>query len=184
MASRRDVRSDPFERIVAAGSLIHAYGRDRQYSTRGGYRGFSDAYDKDTPPLLVWYVKNVRALHRQLFVLAVTFLPVPWVRSGDRITFAEVAPKFWRAHARFGFMERPDIPALLGTSKLQRCEVDLSDLTYFVGHETVVHREDGKGLPAWQEALFAVMERNGSHISDYFSLPNEHVVEIGRQISI
>jgi KUP system potassium uptake protein len=139
---------------------------------------------RDAPPLLVWYVKNVRALHQELFVLAITFLPVPWVRSGDRITFAEVAPKFWRARATFGFMERPDIPALLRTSKLQGCGIDLADVTYFVGHETVVHQEGSKGLPGWQEALFAAMERNASHISDYFRLPNEQVVEIGRQISI
>jgi KUP system potassium uptake protein len=53
-----------------------------------------------------------------------------------------------------------------------------------VGHETVVGREDGKGLPAWQEAFFAVMERNAIHVSDFFSLPSDQVVEIGRQVSI
>ncbi len=60
----------------------------------------------------------------------------------------------------------------------------LSDVTYYVGHETVVGREDGMGLPAWQERFFAVMERNAVHVSDFFSLPNDQVVEIGRQISI
>jgi len=28
------------------------------------------------------------------------------------------------------------------------------------------------------------MERNAVHVSDFFSLPNDQVVEIGRQISI
>ena len=41
-----------------------------------------------------------------------------------------------------------------------------------------------KGLPAWQEGLFALMERNAVHVSDFFSLPSDNVVEIGRQISI
>jgi len=48
----------------------------------------------------------------------------------------------------------------------------------------VIAREDGKGLPAWQERLFALMERNAQHVSDFFSLPNDQVVEIGRQIAI
>jgi KUP system potassium uptake protein len=139
---------------------------------------------RDTPPLMVWHVKHIRALHQQLFVLAVTILPVPWVRSAERLTVVEVSPKFWRAEARYGFMERPDIPTLLASSKADGCAVDLRDVTYFVGHETVVHREDGGGLPAWQEALFSTMQRNASHVSDFFSLPSEGVVEIGRQIPI
>ena len=109
---------------------------------------------------------------------------MPWLASGERITIKEVAPKFWRAEARYGFMERPNIPELLMTSKSLGCPVDLSDVTYYVGHETIVGLEDGKGLPAWQESLFAMMERNAVHVSDFFSLPSDKVVEIGRQISI
>jgi KUP system potassium uptake protein len=81
-------------------------------------------------------------------------------------------------------MERPHIPELLTTSKALGCTIDLDDVTYYVGHETVVRREDGKGLPAWQEGIFAVMERNAIHVSDFFSLPSDQVVEIGRQVSI
>ena len=76
------------------------------------------------------------------------------------------------------------IPELLTTSKALGCTIDLDDVTYYVGHETVVGREDGLGLPAWQERFFAVMERNAVHVSDFFSLPNDQVVEIGRQVAI
>ena len=106
------------------------------------------------------------------------------VAAAERLTVVEVAPNFWRAEARYGFMERPDVPTLLASSKADGCAVDLSDVTYFVGHETVLHREDSKGLPAWQEALFSTMQRNASHVSDFFSLPSEGVVEIGCQILI
>ena len=140
--------------------------------------------ERDTPPVMVWHVKHNRALHEHLFVLRVEILPVPWVSSGKRLSIEQVAPNYWRAEARFGFMERPHIPELLASSKALGCTIDLDDVTYYVGHETVVGREDGKGLPAWQERLFAVMERNAVHVSDFFSLPNDQVVEIGRQIAI
>jgi KUP system potassium uptake protein len=139
---------------------------------------------QDTPPVMMWHVKHNRALHRQLFVLTVNVLPVPWVSAAERVSLAEVFPDFWRAEARFGFMERPDIPQLLASSRAFGCAIDLSDVTYYVGHETVIARDDGKGLPLWQEELFAIMERNASHVSDFFSLPNEGLVEIGRQIAI
>jgi KUP system potassium uptake protein len=140
--------------------------------------------ERDTPPVMLWHVRHNRALHEHLFVLRVEILSVPWVASGNRITLEEVVPDFWRAEARFGFMERPHIPELLAAGKSLGCTVDVNDVTYYVGHETVIGREDGLGLPAWQEGFFAVMERNAIHVSDFFSLPNDQVVEIGRQISI
>jgi KUP system potassium uptake protein len=139
---------------------------------------------QDTPPVMIWHVRHNRALHEHVFVLRVEILSVPWVSSRDRIALTEVAPNFWRAEARFGFMERPHIPDLLATGKSLGCTVDVGDVTYYVGHETVVGREDGLGLPAWQERIFAVMERNAVHVSDFFSLPNDQVVEIGRQVAI
>jgi KUP system potassium uptake protein len=48
----------------------------------------------------------------------------------------------------------------------------------------VVHREDGKGLPHWLERMFAFMQRNSVHVSDFFRLPPEAVVELGRQVLI
>jgi len=140
--------------------------------------------ERDTPPVMVWHVKHNRALHQHLFALRVEILSVPWVSSRNRIAIEEVAPNFWRAEARFGFMERPHIPELLTTSKSLGCTIDLDDVTYYVGRETVVGREDGKGLPAWQERIFVVMERNAVHVSDFFHLPSDQVVEIGRQVAI
>ncbi|HZR74240.1 potassium transporter Kup [Bradyrhizobium sp.] len=140
--------------------------------------------ERDTPPVMQWHVKHNRALHEHLFVLRVDIRSVPWTFSGQRLAIEEVAPNFWRAEARFGFMERPNIPELLAASKSLGCTVDLSDVTYYVGHETVIGREDKMGLPAWQAKLFVVMERNAVHVSDFFSLPNDQVVEIGRQVAI
>jgi KUP system potassium uptake protein len=145
---------------------------------------FPTRTERDTPPVMIWHVKHNRALHEHLFVLRVEILSVPWVSSRDRMTIEQVAPNFWRAEARFGFMERPHIPELLTTSKALGCTIDLVDVTYYVGRETVISREDGKGLPAWQERIFAVMERNAVHVSDFFGLPTDQVVEIGRQVAI
>jgi KUP system potassium uptake protein len=140
--------------------------------------------ERDTPPVMIWHVKHNRALHEHVFVLRVEIKSVPWSSSRERLTIEEVAPDFWRAEAHFGFMERPHIPELLAASKSLGCTVDLADVTYYVGHETVIGRDDGMGLPAWQEKVFAVMERNAVHVSDFFSLPNDQVVEIGRQVAI
>jgi KUP system potassium uptake protein len=140
--------------------------------------------ERDTPAVMVWHVKHNRALHERLFALRVEILSVPWVASSNRMTVEEVVPNFWRAKARFGFMERPNILEILATGKSLGCAIDLDDVTYYVGRETIVPREDGRGLPLWQVRIFVVLERNAVHVSDFFSLPSDQVVEIGRQVSI
>ena len=89
-------------------------------------------------------------------VINVSIAPVPWVSQEDRLHFFQEAPNFWRATANFGFMERPDIPALLQEAKERGCTILIDDVTYYVGHETVVSREDGDGLPPWAEGIYAV----------------------------
>jgi KUP system potassium uptake protein len=139
---------------------------------------------RDAPPVMVWHLKHNRALHERLFVLTIVTESVPWTRASERLAFQELAPGFWRATVHFGFMERPDIPALLKQAHERGCTIDLSDVTYYVGHETVTPGGDAKVLPRWMEALFALMQRNASHLTDYFRLPPECVVELGRQIAI
>jgi KUP system potassium uptake protein len=81
-------------------------------------------------------------------------------------------------------MERPDIPELLREAHQLGCTIDLADVTYYVGHETIMPEDGAKALPRWVEAMFAAMQRNSAHLSNYFRLPPDAVVEIGRQITI
>jgi KUP system potassium uptake protein len=139
---------------------------------------------RDTPPLLAWHVRHNRALQEHVLVITTQIESVPWIADDKRATIAQEAMGFWRAGVRYGFMERPDTPRLLAQLKERGCTIDLTDVTYYVGHETVIRRQDGGGLPRWQEEPFAFMERNASHVTDYFNLPSDQVVEIGRQIAI
>jgi KUP system potassium uptake protein len=139
---------------------------------------------KDAPPVLTWHLKHNRALHQRVFILTTLIAPVPRVSQGERLQVQALAPGMWRATARFGFMERPDIPALLREANVLGCSLILDDVTYYVGHETVIHREDGKGLPRVVEGVFAYLQRNSTHVSDYYRLPVDSVVELGREIAI
>jgi KUP system potassium uptake protein len=139
---------------------------------------------RDIPPVMAWHVKHNRSLHHSLLVLSVVTQSVPWIAENERLQVTKLAPDFWRATARFGFMEHPDIPALLVQTRAFGCNLELRDVTYYVGHETIVRRTDGKGLAWWEEALYAAMVRNAAHVSEILRLPADAVVEIGRQAAI
>jgi len=139
---------------------------------------------RDVPPLVVWHLRHIRSLHGSIVIVNVVSELIPYVADENRVEVSEMAPQVWRVHAHFGFMEQPDLPALLQRAHDRGYPVDPSNVTYFVGRETVVPREDGKGLPRLVEATFAFLLRNSSEALEYFRLPRDMVVEIGRQFAI
>jgi KUP system potassium uptake protein len=124
---------------------------------------------RDVPPVMAWHVKHNRALHEKLFVLTVTTESVPWVRDTERLSFEEIAPqllarsrplRFYGAARRSG--AAPGGAQAWMRHRSRRRYLHLADVTYYVGHETVVPADDEKALPRWVEALVAFMQRNSA----------------------
>ena len=136
------------------------------------------------PPVMIWHVKHNRALQEHLFVLNAVGESVPWIKDSERLVVREVQPKYWRGTAHFGFMEKPDIPAVLKQACAQNCSLNLSDVVYYVGHGTIVTGDKARGWAKFQQALYIAMERNSVHVSDFFRLPDDNVVLIGRRVVI
>jgi KUP system potassium uptake protein len=175
------------DRIVAEQTPLRAMVeqlRSGKVARVPGSAVFFTRYKDQTPPVMVWHVRQNRALHETVLALTLTVLSVPWTDAKERLTVTRVGDKFWQTEARRGFMEHPDIPEILKECKAKGAEIDLDDVTFYVGSETIVPREDKKGLPRWQEALFALLGRNAARLSDYLDLPCDRVVEIGREIEI
>ncbi len=136
------------------------------------------------PPVMIWHLRHNRALHQRVVVLRVLTKSRPRVVWPESMAVVQEGENFWRVTAHFGFIQRPDIPLLLKEAQQRGCQAPLDDVVYYVGHENILHRRHGAALPHWQEMIFAAMVRNSSHVTDYFRLPTQQVVEIGRQISI
>ena len=139
---------------------------------------------RDVPPIVVWHLRRIRSLHGSIVIVNVVTAMIPYVREQDRTEVHEIAPRVWRVHIHYGFMEQPDLPALLQRAQNRGYPVDPANVTYFIGRETVVPRDDRKGLPRVVESIFSFMLRNSSEAIEYFHLPRDMVVEIGRQFAI
>jgi len=145
---------------------------------------FVARFTRDVPPVVVWHLRHIRSLHDSIVIVNVVTELIPYVAEESRTEVREIAPRVWRAHAHYGFMEQPDLPALLQRAHDRGYPVDPSNVTYFIGRETVVPREDGEGLPRLVEITFSFLLRNSSEAIEYFHLPRDLVVEIGRQFAI
>jgi KUP system potassium uptake protein len=139
---------------------------------------------RDVPPLVVWHLRHIRSLHASIVIVNVVTELIPYVADENRTEAREIAPRIWRVHVHCGFMEQPELHALLQRAHARGRPVDPSNVTYFVGHESVVPREDGKGLPRLVERIFSFLLLNQSESAEYFHLPRDNVVELGRQFEI
>jgi len=171
------------ERVVPVAEFLTSI-EDKKIPRVPGTAVFLTRTATDTPPIMVWHVTQNRALHQGLLAVTVELASIPRIRDAERLTVTELGLDFWRATVRFGFMEHPDIPAALKHVGEYGCPIQLDDVVYYVGHETVLQQEDGQVMPRWMEQLFATMVLNSMRPTDLYCLPNDGVVEIGRQIAI
>jgi KUP system potassium uptake protein len=80
-------------------------------------------------------------------------------------------------------MEDPNVPETLALARAKGVEMDLDDITYFLGRETLIVTER-PGMARWRERLFVVIARNAVRATTFFRLPPERVVELGVQVEL
>ncbi|MGG7446476.1 potassium transporter Kup [Kosakonia oryzendophytica] len=138
----------------------------------------------EAPPVMRWHVARNRALQNKVLALTIDTLNVPVVDPEQRLVVTELRSDYWRIIALYGFMERPHIPELVKYLESTNGQFGPDDVTYYVGHETIVGRDNECGMAAWQRNSFSFMMRNCTHVINYYQLPNDQVVEISRRVAI
>lgn len=138
---------------------------------------FLTRFSDRAPFALVNNIKSHRVLHERTVLLETWVTQAPRVDESRRLSVSEFAPGFWRVQVKFGFMEQLDVPHALRLLPEHGLAIDLAQVSYYVGRRSSVSSENTR-LPAWQHGLFAFMQRNAAHPSDYYHLPPDRVVEV------
>jgi KUP system potassium uptake protein len=138
---------------------------------------------KAIPPVIVNYVKQVGSLQKTVVALTVSFEDVPRIRSKDRVCIEELDDGFWHVTVHFGFVEIPDLPAVLTLAKKDGVPV-LDEASYYIARNDVISRKHRNPLSRCRIALFSFMSRNSAHAIDRFKIPSSALIEIGRRIEL
>jgi KUP system potassium uptake protein len=88
--------------------------------------------------------------------------------------------------ARYGFMETPDVPALLQSLSargLVPFKFEPMETTFYLGRETLLPNGASR-MARWRKRVFIIMARNAQTASAFFGLPPNRVVELGAQIQL
>lgn len=135
------------------------------------------------PLALLHNLKHNKVIHEQVALLTITTDEVPHVPDGERLQVKSLGNGFYRMLARYGFMEDPNVPALLERAQALGFHAPLLETTFFLGQETVVPSRK-HGMAVWREKLFGFMSRNAHRATAFFRIPPNRVIEVGAQIEI
>ncbi|MDH7795398.1 MULTISPECIES: KUP/HAK/KT family potassium transporter [unclassified Beijerinckia] len=147
---------------------------------------FLAAAPRGVPLALTQFVKHNHCLHQRVVIVTVVIAEVPRMPPTERVEVIELAPGITRVILHYGFMQHPTIykGLTLACQQGKLKDIDLKDLTYYIGRETIIPREHVAGMWVWRENLFAFMQRNAERTAAFFDVPTNQVVEFGTEIEI
>ncbi len=154
---------DPPQRV--AGTAVFMTG-----STRG------------IPMALLHNLRHNKVVHKRVVLLSVLTTETPFVDDENRIAVENLGDDFHRIIALHGFMEEPNVPALLPLIEAKGLKIKLAEATFFLGRETLIINK--RGLRAWRDTLFSFLARNAQPASGYFRIPPNRVIEVGVQVEL
>jgi KUP system potassium uptake protein len=138
------------------------------------------------PLALTQFVKHNHVLHQRVVLVTVLIEEAPRIADEDRAEIIEVIEGITRVILHYGFMQYPTIYDGLrlacGQGKLPG--IDLTDITYYIGRETIIPSDEIAGMALWRENIFAFLQRNAERSAAFFGVPTKQVVEFGTEIEI
>ena len=158
----------------------------RCHARLSGTAVFLASAPNGVPLALTQFVRHNHCLHQRVVLVTVLIEESPRIAEEDRAEVIEVIPGITRVILHYGFMQYPTIYEGLALACRQGKlpGIDLTDITYYIGRETIIPSEDVPGMWMWRESVFAFLQRNAERSAAFFGLPTRQVVEFGTEIEI
>ncbi len=143
---------------------------------------------KTTPLAMRANVENNHIRHEHVAIVSIATDPVPRVPFTERLTIDHLGhgdDGIIHVTARYGYAERPDIPAALRHLDASATEgrLDLDRASYFVS-KIELRRGDQPTMATWRKRLFIATSHITADAADYFSLPRDRTVIMGSHIDV
>lgn len=143
---------------------------------------YLSTFRSEVPPMLQYQLNQTSALHETVVILSVVTRDVPVVPENERLEVRKLGQGFIRVFAYAGFMETPDIPALLAQARFAGLNVDPEKVSYFLGRISLVPAKGKRVLDPVRRVIFAFLQRNAVSPVVYYNIPPDKVLELGVQM--
>ena len=143
---------------------------------------FLSASPNVTPGALTYNLTHNHVLHERNIILTISHDKIPFVPESEKVEIKVLPEGFLQVFANFGFMEVPTINEISDCLKLHGFELLPEKCTFFLGRETLIKSKTG--LSPLRARAFIAMARNAQNAAQFFHLPSNRTVEIGKQVGI
>lgn len=143
----------------------------------------------ETAPLaLRANVNHNHLLHQHVIIMSIDTPPVPRVPDDQRITVDDLGSHYdgvFYVSARFGYMERPNVPAALRLVNPADTEgiIDVDNASFFLSKLDLCAGKAPTMAP-WRKRLFIATSHMTADAAGYFGMPLEQTVIIGARIEV
>jgi KUP system potassium uptake protein len=144
---------------------------------------FLSGNPRGTPIALLHNLRHNKVLHEHVVLLNISTADVPVVRKAEKIQLEQLRADIHLVLAKYGFMEQPNVPALLEQCADLGLKSDPVQTTFFLSRETIIPHH-GAGMARWRRRLFAALSRNAQPVTAFFQIPPNRVVELGMQVQV
>ncbi|MEU5385501.1 potassium transporter Kup [Kitasatospora cineracea] len=144
---------------------------------------------KETTPLaLRANVEHNHVRHEHLVILSISTEPVPRVPAEERCAVDALGygeDGIVHVTARFGYMETPDVPAVLALLDPADTEgvLDLDRASYFLS-KIELRRGTQPTMASWRKRLFIATSYITADAAEHFGLPRDRTVIMGSHIEV
>jgi len=141
-----------------------------------------------TPLAMRANVEHNQTLHEHVVILSIETLPVPHVAPADRLVVDDLGFRddgISHVSARFGYMDRPDVPDTLRLAAQGglECPLEVDEASFFLS--TIEMRiGEAPGMARWRKRLFVATSHIAADAAEYFRLPRDRTVIVGSLIEV
>jgi KUP system potassium uptake protein len=169
-----------------AGYVGHLHNLEPPLQRLPGTAVFLEGDRTSTPLALRAHVEHGHALHRSVILLSVATVPRAHVDTSERIQIDDLGHRedgIVQVIARFGYMDRPDVPGALRLAAARDLTLDVSNPSYYVS-KTALTITDAPGIRRWRKRLYLGLAKLAADPVAYFGLPDDRVVIMGSRVRL
>jgi KUP system potassium uptake protein len=134
------------------------------------------------PTALLRNLEHNHVYHERIVMLNLEITRTPRF-VGPRAWVETIQPNVHAVHARFGFMETPDVSEALRSARQRGLREIDDELTYFLGWHLVRARQR-PGYAGLKSRLFAYMQRRSAQAAEFFRMPARGVIVLATDIDL
>jgi KUP system potassium uptake protein len=116
-------------------------------------------------------------------LLSIITEEVPAVPEQDQLTLNEVGEGIWRAVGHYGYMQSPDVAALMEQIKGRGVPINPQATTFFFNREMIISGGNAR-MWEWQKHLYSFLSRNARPAKDYYQITPSQIIEIGLPLQL